>query len=78
MLMQLELCVLVNAVGSNAHMEEADTDFTFGYMLIPSVLSTHESLENQPRVNLMGIALIGSIPILLPFHLVTFPSSLTF
>lgn len=35
MLMQLELVhVLVNAVRSNAHVEEADTDFTFGYMLI--------------------------------------------
>lgn len=67
MLMQLELvCVLVNAVRSNAHVEEADTGFTFGYTLIASVLSTHESLENQPKVNFMGMTLIGSIPILLP------------
>lgn len=67
MLMQLGLvCVLINAVRSNEHVEEADTGFTFGYMLIASVLSTHGSLENQPRVNLMGITLIGSIPILLP------------
>lgn len=47
-------------------MEEADTGFTFGYMQIAIVLSTHESLENQPGVNLMGSTLIGSVPILLP------------
>lgn len=65
--MQLGLvCVLVNTIRSNARVEEADTGFTFGYMLIESVLSTHESLENQPKVNFMGITLIGSIPILLP------------
>lgn len=67
MLMQLELvCVLVKAVRSNAHVEEADTGSTSGYMLIPSVLSTHESSENQPKVHLMGITLIGTFPILLP------------
>lgn len=33
MLVQLELvCVLVNAVRSNAHVEEAANDFTFGYV----------------------------------------------
>lgn len=47
MLMQLGfMCVLVNAVRSNTHVKEADTGVAFGYMLIASVLSTHESLEN--------------------------------
>lgn len=67
MLMQLGfMCVLVNAVRSNTHVKEADTGVAFGYMLIASVLSTHESLENWSRIDLMGIILVGCIPILLP------------
>lgn len=59
--MQLELvCVLVNAVRSNAKV------VTFGYTLAASVLSTHESLESRPRIDLMDFFFIDSIPILLP------------
>lgn len=66
MLVQLGLVsALANAVRSNAHAEEANTGVTFGYMLIASVLSTHESLENRPSITLMGIILTGTIPILL-------------
>lgn len=66
MLMRLGLVsVLANAVRSNAHAEEANTGVTFGYTLIANVLSAHGSLENRLSINLMGIILIGTIPILL-------------
>lgn len=71
------VCVLVNAVRSNAHVEEADTGFTFGYMLIASVLSTHGSLEKSTKSQPHGHYFDRFYPCIAAMHVVIFHPSLT-